>query len=193
MIDAARNAIYFAGFMGAMAVYVAAVKVGGRLGIVHADFLVSLSICILLTVVFPDSRGGLGWGRRGISWVAAASAMLCAVWTFAFWLWNEHSVSVAWDWNFPIYAIGMIVVTPWFEEKLLRHLLLSSIRDLIGVSASVLIVSLLFAWAHKGMFLWSLLGSLVLCWMRVRLDARTSHCVVVHGTVNAYVFGLYFL
>ena len=27
--------------------------------------------------------------------------------------------------------------------------------------------------------------------MRVKLDAKTIHCVVVHGLVNSYVFALY--
>lgn len=193
MIDTSQRALYFAGFVSALTVYVVAMKVGERVGIPHANLIATLFICILLTVLFPERRPGLGWGRRGVTWVAAIAFMLCAIWTFCIWAWNEHSANIVWDRNIPVFVFFLVVATPWFEEKLLRHLLLTSVMKILGASLSVLVVSLLFAIAHKGMFLWSFLCSSVFCWMRIQLNAKTSHCTVVHGTVNAYVLMLYLL
>lgn len=41
--------------------------------------------------------------------------------------------------------------------------------------------------------LWAFIVSLALCWMRFRFKAKTAHCVIVHGLINAYVLLLYML
>lgn len=192
MVDVPRRSYYFSGFVVAFFLYAAIVKVGALLGI-NLDLAVTLILCVALTLVFPEPTGGLGWGWRGSGWVLVCASFLCIAWTFLIWLWSDKESEIKIGWGFIVGAANFLVATPWFEEKMVRHLLLDALIPIVGVLISVASVSIFFAIAHGDMYLWAMLASLVLCWMRLRLRARTSHCVAVHGLVNAYVLMLYFI
>ena len=186
-----RERYYLAGLLLALFVVAFASRLGDTTGWEFVEPLTMLAVCVVLTWIFPEPFRGLGWDARALKWMAIAVAALCVIWTLGFWIWNSHSTQIQWGWRLVLHFLFLAVISPWFEEKVLRHLLLGSILKVARPFVSIIFVSVLFALAHKGMFSWALIASLVLCLMRVKLDAKTIHCVVVHGLVNSYVFALY--
>lgn len=188
-----RERFYLAGFIVATFMAVAAMRVGELAEWPALDPMATLAICIALTWIFPESFQGPGWSGRTILWIATTTIVLCAIWWLGFWVWTTHSVIFEWSWRIIPQLLGLVVITPWFEEKLFRHLLLSSLLKVSRPFLAVLAVSVLFAVAHKGFFIWALIVSLILCWMRIRLNAKTIHSAVAHGCVNAFVLTLYLI
>ncbi len=188
-----RRDHYFAGFVVATIFYMVATTVSEEFGLSHFDLLIELVVCVALTLLFPEPPSVLGWGARAALVIMLFTASLCVLWTVGFWLWTSHTSDFERDWKTVIPIFGLVVVTPWFEEKLLRHLLLSSVADWIGPVLASISVSLLFAVAHKSVMLMAFIVSIALCWMRFRFKAKTAHCVIVHGLINAYVLLLYML
>ncbi|WP_162409962.1 CPBP family intramembrane glutamic endopeptidase [Pseudoxanthomonas daejeonensis] len=184
---------YFVGFFVSMFIYMAIAAISKHAGIPGVETLAQLLITLALVRIFPESDPGLGWGHRALRVLSLTSLGLCAVWTFGFWIWTTHSSSFDWQWMVILPVLGILVVTPWFEEKLVRHLLLHSIDGLLGRLVSTLVVSVLFAYAHKGVMIWAFIVSITLCWLRYTFKAKTAHCVIVHGTINAYVMLLYMI
>ena len=188
-----RHQFYILGFFVALLFYGGVVTIGQHLGMVWIDTVAALFVCICLALIFPEPDAGLGWGKRSVLVLCSFTLALYAVWLFGFWLWESHSSDIRLDVHTVIPLLGFVVATPWFEEKLLRHLLLSSLAGFIRPVLASIAVSALFAVAHKGVMLWAFIVSLALCWMRFRFKAKTAHCVIVHGLINAYVLLLYML
>ena len=188
-----RERFYLVGFIVAVAMAVAAMRVGELIGWHALDPVATFAICIALTLVFPESFQGPGFDKRTTLRVAMTVVALCAIWWFGFWIRTTHSMYIEWSWGVIPQVFGLVVITPWFEEKLFRHLLLSSLLRVVRPLFAVLAVSVLFAVAHKGMIVWALVVSLTLCWMRLSLNAKTIHCAIAHGCVNAFVLALYLI
>ncbi|WP_144409288.1 CPBP family intramembrane glutamic endopeptidase [Pseudoxanthomonas suwonensis] len=188
-----RKDLYLAGFVVAIFTYMTLIALSEKAGFLYAELPLELLICCALALIFPEPGLGLGWGKKAVSVMALMTIGLCAVWTLGFWYWESHSSNFDRDWRLIFPLLSLVVTKPWLEEKLLRHMLLTSLTGMAGPVISSILVSIFFAVAHKGVMLWAFIVSLALCWIRFRFKAKTAHCVVVHGLINAYVLVLYML
>nr|WP_246371784.1 CPBP family glutamic-type intramembrane protease [Lysobacter penaei] len=78
--------------------------------------------------------------------------------------------------------VGVGVVAPLYEEKLVRFLMLRGLVSL-GPVASTLLVSSLFAIAHEKAMVWSFLASVVFCIAAFR-GFTSGQRAVAHGLCN---------
>jgi uncharacterized protein len=101
------------------------------------------------------------------------------------------------------YAICIVLLTPFYEETVMRGFLYRAFRGSYGVLASAAFVLLVVAYFHWGLlsrplsFACIALGSLLLCGIR-EWTGSLWNCILFHAAYNAtvtlrwpfYVFGL---
>lgn len=95
---------------------------------------------------------------------------------------------LTWD-QVPIsyYLLGLVtgcVVSPLFEEKIVRNLLLSGASQYLGKFLASLAVSALFAWVHTDGMVFAFVASIALCAGFYVFKLDTVQRSVIHGFVN---------
>lgn len=102
-----------------------------------------------------------------------------------------ESQFLTWD-KVPIayYVLGVFtgcVAAPLFEEKVVRHLLLTGAAQYLGRAFAALAVSALFAWVHTDGMISAFLFSLALCAGVYIFNLDTLQRSVIHGVVNLVI------
>lgn len=104
---------------------------------------------------------------------------------------RENPQWLTWD-KVPIasYLLGLVtgcLVAPLFEEKVVRHLLLSGSAHYLGRFIASLAVSALFAWVHTGAVVSAFLVSAALCASVYLCKLDTVQRAVIHGVINLVI------
>lgn len=102
-----------------------------------------------------------------------------------------ESQFLTWD-KIPVsyYILGVLtgcVAAPLFEEKVVRHLLLTGAAHCLGRILAALVVSALFAWVHTDGMVSAFIFSLALCAGVYRFQLDTLQRSVIHGVVNLVI------
>lgn len=162
---------------------------GDILGVAGAKPAAELLIVAILFVLYPDVDCRR-WTWRLLFVLALATLALVFTWIAVF-AWGRtrfvdiHSVET------PIILVtllGGVVITPIFEEKVVRDLLLRGLNQMAGPVISTLLVSLAFALAHHGSMVWTFIVSISLCVMALRWRVSTLQRAVVHGLMNLLIY-----
>lgn len=131
------------------------------------------------TVKLTCALVGLGL-LGGILWVACIGYPARAESQFLTW----DKVPIAY------YILGVItgcIAAPLFEEKVVRHLLLTGAAHYLGRVLAALAVSALFAWVHTDGMISAFLFSLALCAGVYLFRWDTLQRSVIHGIVNLVI------
>lgn len=152
-----------------------------------------LLVALVLFWLYPEK------GRTRYSWVQVLRLIgigiaLALFWIFAF-AWGRTVFPVLPSGSEVAVIVGLmtaVITAPLFEEKIVRYLLLEGGAGFIGPWAASILVSLLFALAHQGSVIWSFVFSLAMCWLALARKVGTLQRAIIHGTVNAIIFGWYF-
>jgi len=162
---------------------------GSSWGIVGAKPAAELILSALLLMFYPDV-GYRRWTWR-LLWALLLGALaLVLTWIVAF-AWGRtqfldiRSVEMS---TIVVTLLGGVVITPIFEEKVVRDLLLRGLSQMAGPVLSALLVSLAFALAHEGAMVWTFIVSICLCVMALRWRVSTLQRAAVHGSMNLLIF-----
>lgn len=85
------------------------------------------------------------------------------------------------------YVLGIVtscIITPLFEEKVVRHLLLDGVSHHFGRVLGAIMVSTLFAVVHADAVISSFFFSILLCTCANPLNLNTTQRAIVHGAIN---------
>lgn len=85
-----------------------------------------------------------------------------------------------------IYLLNLGIIIPLFEELSVRRLMFLGASNWLGPWLSAIMVSLFFAWAHSGLFLFAFSISLLLCAATYR-GVDTVNRSIFHGSYNLVV------
>ncbi|MNV28321.1 CAAX amino terminal protease self- immunity [compost metagenome] len=156
---------------------------------------VELTIFVVLQFAFPDQKG-MSWGLRSIAAFIAFGIFLASLWVLLFAYPSIQRTEFKELANVPVLPLlqglaATAVTAPLFEEKVVRHMLLRGLSGLHSILSSAM-VSALFAFAHKGSFLWAFLASMILCFAAIRLRMTTTQRAVSHGLCNVIITSWYF-
>jgi len=104
---------------------------------------------------------------------------------------RNESQLLTWD-KIPLayYVLGLLtgcVVAPLFEEKVVRHLLLTGTAHYVGRAFAALAVSALFAWVHTDGMISAFLFSVALCGGAYIFQLDTLQRSLIHGVVNLVI------
>lgn len=173
---------------------IATVAVGGGqavlsdFGVIGAKALTELLAFIVCMRCFPHETHA-PWSSRLTLCLIAAGVGGAGLW-IALVGYPEREATGFVDWSrltFFNYALGVAtscVVAPLFEEKVVRHLLLSGASHYLGTLLATLAVSVLFAWPHIGNEIFAFIFSVTLCISvpLFRLDSWQRS--LIHGILN---------
>ncbi|BBO51304.1 MULTISPECIES: CPBP family intramembrane glutamic endopeptidase [Stenotrophomonas] len=173
---------------------IATVAVGAAQGILDSfnvfgskaatEFLAFLACAWL----FPNEPG-----RRWTFWlppVLVGAGLICgALWIAFAGLPSGHaSNSISLN-EIPLkfYVLGIVtscIVSPLFEEKVVRHLFLDGASHYLGKVAGAIVVSALFAAVHVDAFVSSFIYSVILCIGAIAFGLNTVQRSIIHGVIN---------
>ncbi len=93
------------------------------------------------------------------------------------------------DENVPGWFIGLVFVDtvaliPFYEEKLVRGLLLRGLAGLTGNIPAIAITAVLFAFVHKGNEARAFAGGLALAWLAIYKNCGVVDRSIIHGAWN---------
>lgn len=93
------------------------------------------------------------------------------------------------DENVPGWFIGLVFVDtvaliPFYEEKLVRGLLLRGLAGLTGNIPAIAITAVLFAFVHKGNEASAFAGGLALAWLAIYKNCGVVDRSIIHGAWN---------
>lgn len=179
-------AVLFAASIGILLIGSVSIRLLSLLGFPFAKVLVELVLVIALYGAFPE-RGGRKWSLRSVVAMLVLGSALVSGWVFS--LSPSHNEQASFDPAGPLSGtdlvhllVGVGVVAPLYEEKLVRFLMLRGLVSL-GPVASTLLVSSLFAIAHEKAMVWSFLASVVFCIAAFR-GFTSGQRAVAHGLCN---------
>jgi len=153
-----------------------------------------LAVAASLLILFPERSSARCVMRLALSLLIVGCA-LGFVWVALFSPRGEVSfIDVG---SLPTSSIvlsflGTALITPLFEEKIVRGLILRGLASKLGPVWSSVVVSIGFALAHWQSMLWAFVASLVLCVIFFKTKMSTLGCVVVHGVANAVIMTWHF-
>lgn len=169
----------------------AAQAVLGAFDVFGSKAMTELAAFIVCIWLFPN--------EPRVAWSARLTAVLVAVGLLGGALWvacigypaRGESQFLTWD-RIPIayYLLGVLtgcVVAPLFEEKVVRHLLLSGAAHYMGRILAALAVSALFAWVHTDGIISAFLFSIALCAGVYFFKLDTLQRALIHGVVNLVI------
>jgi len=158
-------------------------------GLPWADLTAQLLVAAALFILFPEAVS-----LRAISGLVAplliCGCALGLVWVGLFAPSGEVSFIDAKDLptsSIVVSLVGTSLVTPIFEEKIVRGLVLKGLAPRLGPIWSSVVVSLGFALVHWQSMLWAFIASSLLCAVFFKTKMSTLCCVVVHGATNATI------
>ncbi|MGE8452857.1 MAG: type II CAAX prenyl endopeptidase Rce1 family protein [Pseudomonadales bacterium] len=186
MLVAGIGAVLLAGILSAL---------GRHLDVPFSRPTVELMIFLFLHFTFPDQKG-MKWGPRSTVSCVALGILLASLWVLFFAYPSIQRTEFKDLTDVPVLPLlqGLLstaLTAPLFEEKVARHLLLRGLGGLHYIASSVM-VSALFAFAHKGAFLWAFLASMILCMTAIKLRMTTTQRAVSHGLCNVIITSWYF-
>lgn len=120
-------------------------------------------------------------------WLLLAGLGIGAV---AFWIRYRHSLDTIHlsglhsRWDIARYVFLLVVVTPLWEEKSCRNVLLFGIGKRAGVWVAALLLSAAFALPHRDNFPFAFSYSFIACALAIR-GVDTWNRVLLHGGINA--------
>lgn len=135
----------------------------------------------VLSRIFPEPAQRIGVVRSTVLVVAGMAG--AGIW-LAVIARPQATFSVDSWIDYPIFLLVQIVIAPLYEEKLVRHVLLSGLSRHVGFITAALIVSLGFAALHMGNFATALVFSLIACAL-AGAGYNTFHRSLLHGSYNA--------
>jgi len=144
-------------------------------------FAVLISVNIILLYVYPEK-----FTLNNI-WAYVFPAMtLALIYYYISYTIYGTNISITNSYGvlgFFIYFINISVLIPLYEEIIVRKLIFISGKKYIGMPASAIITSLIFAMTHDSMFVWAFILSIVLCVMTdsgINVYKRS----IFHGSYN---------
>lgn len=88
--------------------------------------------------------------------------------------------------------VSICIVTPFYEELVVRSLLFKGVARLLNVILSSILISLWFAFDHSGIFIVAFIISIILCFMTY-IGVNTINRSIFHGSYNTIVLALVLL
>lgn len=144
--------------------------------------LVVLSLATaFLFRIYPEPVRRIG-AVRSVALIVAG--ILAAMLWLAVTGWHVGSYSVDSWIDYPVFLVVQIVVTPIYEEKVVRYVLLSGLSSRLGLVPAAIITSLIFAAVHHGNFVAVFLFSLVASALAAA-GYNSVHRSLLHGANNA--------
>lgn len=180
-------------FVGA----IATIAVGATQAVLNAfDVFGSKAMTELLAFLccvwlFPHEQR-MRWSVRLSILLISAGLIGGALWiAFIGYPARNESQFLTWD-NIPFeyYSLGLItgcIVAPLFEEKVVRHLLLSGASHYLGRSVGAIAVSALFAWVHTDGVVSAFIFSMALCCGVYFFKMDGFQRSLIHGFVNLVI------
>ena len=188
----AKGDLLLAAFVVAFVAYATVASLLTSLGASYWDAPLKISIIFALYLLFPEPSS-LGWGRRAWILMLVVALLLSVIWIFYSELRGRSDSDMAIDASVVYPLLNIIVVTPVFEEKMVRHLLFMAFSSWLNGVLAAIFVSALFALSHYNVFLWAFIASMALCWMFRKMGANSIQCALVHGVLNLVVTLTYLL
>lgn len=161
----------------------------------HADaiyLLSSIIISLLLFKIFPEN--GMILSRlTAVMPVFGVTSAFIYMWIYHdFRVANNALRNLGWT-DYFILITGTCIVTPVFEELVVRRLLFLGVCrwfrgsfEWLGVFFGALAVSFLFAMVHHGMVVYAFIFSIVMCFMAWK-GVHTINRSIFHGVHNLIV------
>jgi len=147
--------------------------------------LAAFLVCLWMFPNEPRAR----WTARTSALVVLLGLLGGALWiAFIGYPSRNTSQFLTWD-QIPLayYLLGVFtscVAAPLFEEKVVRHLLLTGAAHYLGRIVASVAVSLLFAWVHPDARILAFLFSIIICACIYTFSLDTWQRAVVHGLIN---------
>jgi membrane protease YdiL (CAAX protease family) len=159
---------------------IAWMQIAGADGGVATLLVLSLATAILFRV-YPESPRDIGMGARLALVAVGVAAAVCWL-SLTGWQLGPHSAQ-SWV-DYPVYVLVQVVVAPLYEEKVVRHVLLSGLARRTGFAFAIIVVSAAFAAVHHGNFVAVMLFSLVAGTMAY-FGFGSGQRALLHGANNA--------
>ena len=134
----------------------------------------------------PDLRGWLA------AWIAFAISLFVVYGVTKQWIpppEEAQSVKLAGGLRWRLYAAAVVVLTPFYEETVMRGFLFKAFRGSYGVPTSVAVILCANTWFHWGLvakpmsYAMVSLGALLLCLIRERTGSLWN-CILFHCAYN---------
>lgn len=176
---------------------IATVAVGGGhavltdLGVIGAKALTELLAFIVCMRCFPRETHA-PWSSRLTLCLIAAGVGGAGLW-IAIVGYPEREAAGLIDWsrltrfNYVLGVVTSCIVAPLFEEKVVRHLLLSGASHYLGKFLATLAVSVLFAWPHIGNEIFAFIFSVTLCLNVYLFKLDSWQRALIHGILNLVI------
>ena len=150
--------------------------------------LMALTIVLVFQII-PEKLQFSGW-----SWLLLLAGLATGLLVFWFHAAGQQaSINVVTDnglLGVAVFVLNMAVLTPIYEEKACRQIMLFGLGKYLHIALSAVIVSVLFSVVHHGNQIFALLFSLLMCAFAAR-GMSTFNRAIIHGGVNFSQTALY--